>query len=116
VRCEHADFHGFTHCRPSSCASTLFPTTDWRTGRSITGGEVFRIDHDQAFNQTTHFQYQPWKTLPWIAMNWRYDSGLVASNPNLDNFADASGFLMQLSKRPFGLSASMPAESCTRLP
>ena len=26
-------------------------------------------------------------------MNWRYDSGLVASNPNLDTFQDAMGFL-----------------------
>jgi len=39
---------------------------------------VFRIDHDQAFQQTTHVQYQ-WKTNgPWIGFNWRYDSGLVA--------------------------------------
>lgn len=39
---------------------------------------VFRIDHDEAFNQTTHLQYQPWKRLPWLGFNWRYDSGLVA--------------------------------------
>lgn len=39
---------------------------------------VFRIDHDERFNQTTHLQYQPWKTGPWIGFNWRYDSGLVA--------------------------------------
>jgi len=38
----------------------------------------FRIDHDEKFNQTTHFQYQPWKTGPWLGFNWRYDSGLVA--------------------------------------
>ena len=39
---------------------------------------VFRIDHDQAFQQSTHIQYQ-WKTNgPWIGFNWRYDSGLVA--------------------------------------
>jgi hypothetical protein len=39
---------------------------------------VFRIDHDQAFQQSTHVQYQ-WKTNgPWIGFNWRYDSGLVA--------------------------------------
>jgi hypothetical protein len=39
---------------------------------------VFRIDHDQAFQQTTHVQYQ-WKNKgPWIGFNWRYDSGLVA--------------------------------------
>jgi hypothetical protein len=39
---------------------------------------VFRIDHDELFNQTTHLQYQPRKNGPWIAFNWRYDSGLVA--------------------------------------
>ncbi|MCU1311582.1 MAG: TonB-dependent receptor plug [Candidatus Angelobacter sp.] len=41
-------------------------------------GPPFRIDHDQKFNQTTHVQYQPWKTGPWFAVNWRFDSGLVA--------------------------------------
>jgi len=40
--------------------------------------EVFRIDHDENFNQTTHLQYQPWKRGPWFSFNWRYDSGLVA--------------------------------------
>ena len=39
---------------------------------------VFRIDHDERFNQTTHLQYQPWKRGPWMGFNWRYDSGLVA--------------------------------------
>jgi hypothetical protein len=39
---------------------------------------VFRIDHDEKFNQTTHVQYQPLKRLPWVGLNWRYDSGLVA--------------------------------------
>jgi hypothetical protein len=39
---------------------------------------VFRIDHDEQFNQTTHFQYQPWSKWPWFGFNWRYDSGLVA--------------------------------------
>jgi Carboxypeptidase regulatory-like domain len=39
---------------------------------------VFRIDHDEIFNETTHLQYQPWKLGPWFAFNWRYDSGLVA--------------------------------------
>ncbi len=39
---------------------------------------VFRIDHDEKYNQTTHLQYQPWKTGPWMGFNWRYDSGLVA--------------------------------------
>ena len=41
-------------------------------------GGVFRIDHDEKFNMTTHFQYQPWNRGPWMGFNWRYDSGLVA--------------------------------------
>src|SRR5260370_24296601 len=36
-------------------------------------------------------------------MSWRYDSGLVASNPNLDNFADASGFLDAAQQTAVGL-------------
>ena len=39
---------------------------------------VFRIDHDQAFEQTTSFRYQRPKNGPWAAFTWRYDSGLVA--------------------------------------
>jgi hypothetical protein len=42
------------------------------------GSTPFRIDHDERFNMTAHFQYQPWKTGPWVGFNWRYDSGLVA--------------------------------------
>jgi len=42
---------------------------------------VFRIDHDQAYNQTVYLQYQVSNHLvrnPWIGFTWRYDSGLVA--------------------------------------
>lgn len=42
------------------------------------GNGVFRIDHDESFNQTTHLQYQPRKNGPWFSFNWRFDSGLVA--------------------------------------
>ena len=42
------------------------------------GFAAFRIDHDEVFNETAHVQYQPWKSGPWIGLNWRYDSGLVA--------------------------------------
>jgi hypothetical protein len=47
-------------------------------GAAPGGSDVFRIDHDEAFNETTHLQYQPWKNGPWLGFNWRYDSGLVA--------------------------------------
>jgi hypothetical protein len=50
-------------------------------------GDVFRIDHDQKFQQTTNARYQWKKTGPWAAFTWRYDSGLVAGN--VASLADA---------------------------
>lgn len=50
---------------------------------------AFRIDHDQAFQQTTHFRYQRPKNGPWFAFTWRYDSGLVSGS--VTNVADALG-------------------------
>ena len=41
---------------------------------------VFRIDHDQAFQQSSHVQYQFGKKLPWIGATWNYESGMVAGN------------------------------------
>ncbi len=50
---------------------------------------VFRIDHDEAFNMTAHFQYQtPWARGPWFGFNWRYDSGLVAGAVPCYGFSD----------------------------
>jgi hypothetical protein len=92
VRVSMPNFHGLTafavlaHVR-----ARYFPPQVGGLGATITGGGVFRIDHDQAFNQTTHIQYQPYKDLPWIAFNWRYDSGLVASNPLVADFPTALG-------------------------
>jgi hypothetical protein len=41
----------------------------------------FRIDHDQKFNATTNLQYTVEKrTGAWLALAWRYDSGLVAGS------------------------------------
>ena len=51
---------------------------------------VFRIDHDQNFQQTTQVQYQfeQWKRVaPYVAFTWRYDSGLVAGS--VPDFASA---------------------------
>lgn len=39
---------------------------------------VFRIDHDQNFEQTTQLRYQHGKDGVWFAFTWRYDSGMVA--------------------------------------
>ncbi|HET9100673.1 MAG TPA: TonB-dependent receptor, partial [Acidobacteriaceae bacterium] len=42
--------------------------------------QPFLIDHDQAFEQNTHLQYQPKPNGPWYGLTWRYDSGQVAGN------------------------------------
>jgi hypothetical protein len=39
---------------------------------------AFRIDHDQAFEQNTHLQYNPGHHLPKMGFDWRYESGMVA--------------------------------------
>ncbi len=70
-------FHGFTVLTVMGHASARYfqPQVG---GLGTSDGPVFRIDHDQNFQQTTHVQYQPKKRAPWVAFNWRYDSGLVA--------------------------------------
>ena len=40
---------------------------------------VFRIDHDQAYQQTVNLRYQRGKDGPWGTFIWRYDSGLVVT-------------------------------------
>ena len=40
--------------------------------------QVFRIDHDQQFQQNTHIRYQFGKRGPWIGFSWDYQNGLVA--------------------------------------
>jgi len=39
---------------------------------------VFRIDHDQEFEQTANLRYQRKRNGPWASFTWRYDSGEVA--------------------------------------
>jgi hypothetical protein len=78
VRVNLPNYHGLTaFFTASSAAARFFYPQVGGLGTAPSTG-VFRIDHDQRFQQTTHFQYQPVKTLPWIAFNWRYDNGVVA--------------------------------------
>ena len=86
------DFHGFTALIVmSSVAARYFPPQVGGLGVTVgQSGSVFRIDHDEKFNQTTHLQYLPWKRGPWVGFNWRYDSGLVAGA--VPDFATALTF------------------------
>jgi hypothetical protein len=40
---------------------------------------VFRIDHDQAYQQNVNLRYQRPNKAEWIDFTWRFDSGLVVS-------------------------------------
>jgi len=92
LRASVPDFHGFTALVVmSSVAARYFPPQVGGLGVTVgQSGSVFRIDHDEKFNQTTHLQYQPWKRGPWVGFNWRYDSGLVAGA--VPDFATALQF------------------------
>jgi hypothetical protein len=72
------NFHGFTALAVMSSVAARFYPPQVGGVPFLPAPGVFRIDHDERFNQTTHFQYQPWKKGPWVAFNWRYDNGLVA--------------------------------------
>jgi hypothetical protein len=100
------DYHGFTALWVFSSVSARFFSPQIGGAGAVpaaagsSGLIPFRIDHDEHFNQTTHLQYQPWKSGPWMGFNWRYDSGLVAgavpfagsADPNSPDFqVDLSG-------------------------
>jgi len=80
IRGSVPNYRGFTaFVVLSGVAARFFTPQVSGAGANPTSGiGVFRIDHDENFNQTTHLQYQPWKKWPWLGFSWRYDSGLVA--------------------------------------
>jgi hypothetical protein len=81
-RLSTIDIHGFQayttfgHTRarffPPEVGGLIFQGTAAQPG-------VFRIDHDQAFQQTTNLRYQRKRDGPWVDFIWRFDSGEVVS-------------------------------------
>jgi hypothetical protein len=80
IRATVPNYHGFTaYVVMSSVAARFFGPQIAGIGSTPGAVTVFRIDHDEKFNQTTHMQYQyPSKKAPWLSFTWRYDSGQVA--------------------------------------
>jgi carboxypeptidase family protein/TonB-dependent receptor-like protein len=79
IRADVTNIKGFTaYVVMSSVAARFFTPQIGGAGAAPGGVSVFRIDHDERYNQTTHLQYQPSQRGPWLGFNWRYDSGLVA--------------------------------------
>lgn len=91
------NFHGFSALMVfSSVAARFFtPQLGGAGATPLAPAGVFRIDHDEKFNQTTHVQYQPRQNGPWLGFNWRYDSGLVAGSVP---FATSANSPVDLSK------------------
>jgi hypothetical protein len=81
-RLSSINYHGFQtyltlgHSRaryfPPEVGGLIFQGT-----ASVPG--VFRIDHDQACQQTANFRYQHGKDGIWADFIWRFDSGLVVT-------------------------------------
>jgi hypothetical protein len=75
------NFHGFTGLMVFSSVAARYFTPQLSGAGAVPSAPagVFRIDHDEKFNETTHLQYQIRKG-PWVGFNWRYDNGLVAGS------------------------------------
>jgi hypothetical protein len=81
IRGSLPNFHGLTAYVVAAHVAARFFNPQVAGIGSVPAGPidaVFRIDHDENFEQTTHAQYQPWKHGPWFGFTWRYDSGMVA--------------------------------------
>ena len=80
VRISTTDLHGFQAYATMGHTRARFfgPETGGLIFNSPVDASVFRIDHDQAFQQTVNLRYQRPHNGPWIDFTWRYDSGLVA--------------------------------------
>lgn len=75
----------------SSVAARFFNPQIGGVGSTIgaPGGYPFRIDHDERFNETTHFEYKmPFRKSLYYSFNWRFDSGLVAGSVPCYNTTD----------------------------
>jgi hypothetical protein len=98
LHADAPDFHHFSaYFVASSVAARFFSPQIAGAGATsgVAVGYPFRIDHDERFNETTHFQYtipgQKWSSGIWGGFNWRFDSGLVAGSTPCYNAVDPNG-------------------------
>lgn len=89
LRVSTTDIHGFQAYTTAGHTRARYfgPSNGGLIFNSPLDTGVFRIDHDQAFEQTTNLSYHRPKHGPWISFTWRYDSGGVAGAVN--NLQDA---------------------------
>jgi hypothetical protein len=95
LRVNLTEYKGFSAFMVAGHTRARFfpPETGGLFFNSDLPGGVFRIDHDQKFEQTTQVQYKfnQWQRLaPYVNFTWRYDSGLVSGA--VPDFATALTF------------------------
>jgi hypothetical protein len=79
----------------------LVPLTPYATG-------VFRIDHDQEYQQNVGMRYQRPHNAEWIDFTWRYDSGMVVSG-----VPDVAAALMLTAAQQVAMGFSCDGMSAT---
>jgi len=89
VRVSTSSWHGFQAYSTIGHTRARFfgPETGGLIFNSPLDAGVFRIDHDQALQQTSYLRYQHGKDGFWLMFTWRYDSGEVAGS--VTDVADA---------------------------
>ncbi|HEY6349741.1 MAG TPA: TonB-dependent receptor [Candidatus Angelobacter sp.] len=78
VRASVPTYHGFSALMVMSGVAARFFPPQVAGITFLPAPNVFRIDHDEKFNQSTHLQYQFGRRGPWLGFSWRYDNGMVA--------------------------------------
>jgi len=89
VRLSTSNLHGFMAYTTLGHTRARFfgPENGGLVFNSPLDTGVFRIDHDQAFQETTYLRYQHGKDGMWAMLTWRFDSGEVAGS--VTDLADA---------------------------
>jgi hypothetical protein len=89
VRVSSVDIHGFQWYTTLGHTRARFfgPEIGGVIFNSPVDTGVFRVDHDQALQQTTNLIYRRPNNGPWAAFTWRYDSGMASGAVN--SLADA---------------------------
>lgn len=84
LRVNFSDYHGLSAYSVMGHVRSRFftPQVGGLIFNSVPGSSVFRIDHGEEFEQTTHIRYQLPATIMqrhrmWVAGAWRYNSGLA---------------------------------------
>jgi hypothetical protein len=79
ARITLAEIHGFSAYTVMGHTRSRFfgPEIGGLVFNNFPDNGVFRIDHSEEFQQTTFLRYQHGKSGPWVALTWRFNSGLA---------------------------------------